>query len=123
MANSRSDQRQWPPPRAKRAEPGPSFREIKTSPRTGSARHAAGAKAIWTAGPFDAALLDAVMPDVSGWELAAFLRETHPDASLAVVTGADVRGIRKEELARVDAVFRKPVDAGVLDEFLSGQAS
>ena len=84
------------------------------------ANDGAAARAIWTAGPFDAALLDAVMPDVSGWELAAFLREKHPEASLAVVTGADVRGIKKEELARVDAVFRKPVEAGVLDEFLSG---
>lgn len=75
---------------------------------------------LWGGQHFDAALLDAVMPDVSGWDLALQFRASNPDAALAVVTGADVRNIRREELGRVDAVFRKPVDAGILDEFLSG---
>lgn len=78
------------------------------------------ASELWRGQHFDAALLDAVMPDVSGWDLALELRASNPHAALAVVTGADIRGIKREELSRVDAVFRKPVDAGVLDEFLSG---
>lgn len=75
---------------------------------------------LWESEHFDAALLDALMPDISGWDLALTLRKSNPDAALAVVTGADIRNIKRDELGRVDAVFRKPVDAGVLDEFLSG---
>ena len=75
---------------------------------------------LWTGQHFDAALLDVVMPDVSGWDLARAFRRSNPEASLAMVTGADIRGIKTEDLSRVDAVFRKPVDAAMLDEFLSG---
>lgn len=77
------------------------------------------ARDLWTRERFDAALLDAIMPDVSGWDLARELRAAAPHASLALVTGADVRGMRSEDLAQVDAVFRKPVDAATLDDFLS----
>lgn len=77
------------------------------------------ALAAWQAGSFQAALLDAVMPDVSGWALARELRDRSPDALLAMVTGADVRGQNRANLALVDAVFRKPVDVAALDEFLS----
>jgi two-component system cell cycle sensor histidine kinase/response regulator CckA len=68
---------------------------------------------------FDAALLDAVMPGTSGWELAAELREKQPDLLIAMVTGMDVRGQSRQRLALVDAIFRKPVDIGALDDFLS----
>ena len=67
---------------------------------------------------FDAALLDAVMPDMSGWELARELRKRSPQALLAIVTGMDVRGQNRANLALVDAVFRKPIDVGALDDFL-----
>lgn len=74
--------------------------------------------ALWQAGQFDAALLDALMPGKTGWELARELREQSPDALLAVVTGAEIRGQSRANLALVDAVFRKPVDVAELDEFL-----
>jgi signal transduction histidine kinase/CheY-like chemotaxis protein len=74
---------------------------------------------LWEQGEFDAALLDALMPDLSGWELARLLRERNRDVLLAMVTGMDVRGQSRASLALVDAVFRKPVDIGALDEFLS----
>lgn len=74
---------------------------------------------LWDAEPFDAALLDVMMPGVSGWELAKELRKRSPQALIAMVTGADVRGQNRANLANVDAVFRKPVDVGALDEFLS----
>ncbi|MDY7227180.1 response regulator [Hyalangium sp. s54d21] len=74
---------------------------------------------LWEKRRFDAALLDALMPEISGWELARELRKRTPQALLAIVTGMDVRGQNRANLALVDAVFRKPIDVGALDEFLS----
>jgi CheY-like chemotaxis protein len=73
---------------------------------------------MWEERRFDAALLDAVMPDMSGWEVARELRKRSPQALLAIVTGMDVRGQNRANLALVDAVFRKPIDVGALDDFL-----
>lgn len=74
---------------------------------------------MWEHRRYDAALLDALMPDISGWELARELRKRTPQALLAIVTGMDVRGQNRANLALVDAVFRKPIDVGALDEFLT----
>jgi len=73
---------------------------------------------MWDERLYDAALLDAVMPDLSGWEVARELRQRSPHALLAIVTGMDVRGQNRANLALVDAVFRKPIDVGALDDFL-----
>ncbi|MBU8895415.1 hybrid sensor histidine kinase/response regulator [Corallococcus sp. H22C18031201] len=78
---------------------------------------------LWDRRRFDAALLDAVMPEMSGWELAKALRERSPQALLAIVTGMDVRGQNRASLALVDAVFRKPIDVGALDDFLGRQGA
>lgn len=86
------------------------------------AQVATGAKEaleLWKRHGFDAALVDALMPDVSGWELVRELRRLSPQVLLAIVTGADVRGQSRESLATVDAVFQKPVDLSALDDFLS----
>jgi two-component system cell cycle sensor histidine kinase/response regulator CckA len=77
------------------------------------------ALAAWDRFHFDAALLDALMPAPDGWALARTFRERSPEARIAIVTGADVRGQSRESLALVDAVFRKPLDLGALDEFLT----
>jgi signal transduction histidine kinase/CheY-like chemotaxis protein len=74
---------------------------------------------LWDKQRFDAALLDAVMPEMSGWDLARELRKRSPQVLLAIVTGQDVRGQNRASLALVDAVFRKPIDVGALDEFLA----
>jgi signal transduction histidine kinase/ActR/RegA family two-component response regulator len=74
---------------------------------------------MWERRRYDAALLDALMPEMTGWELARELRKRTPHALLAIVTGMDVRGQSRATLALVDAVFRKPIDVGALDEFLS----
>jgi CheY-like chemotaxis protein len=83
------------------------------------AQNAEVALQMWERRRYDAALLDALMPDTSGWELARELRKRTPQALLAIVTGMDVRGQSRATLALVDAVFRKPIDVGALDEFLS----
>jgi len=74
---------------------------------------------MWDRRRYDAALLDAVMPEMSGWEVARELRKRSPQALLAIVTGMDVRGQNRSNLALVDAVFRKPIDVGALDDFLA----
>jgi signal transduction histidine kinase/ActR/RegA family two-component response regulator len=75
---------------------------------------------MWGPGRYDAALLDAsLLPEMDGWEVARELRARTPDARLAIVTGMDVRGQSRAKLALVDAVFRKPIDLGALDDFLS----
>lgn len=73
---------------------------------------------LWEQREYDAALLDAVMPELSGWDLAKELRRRTPQALIAMVTGADVRGQNRRNLANVDAVFRKPIDVNALDDFL-----
>ena len=78
---------------------------------------------LWDERRYDAALLDAVMPDMSGWEVARELRERSPQVLLAIVTGMDVRGQNRANLALVDAVFRKPIDMGALDDFLGQSES
>ncbi|WP_043406936.1 response regulator [Archangium violaceum] len=78
---------------------------------------------MWDERRYDAALLDAVMPDMSGWEVARELRKRSPQALLAIVTGMDVRGQNRANLALVDAVFRKPIDVGALDDFLGQSES
>ncbi|MGA9524477.1 MAG: response regulator [Myxococcaceae bacterium] len=85
----------------------------------GVAQSGSDALELWKGGHFEAALLDALMPDMSGWAIAREIRSQTPNALLAVVTGGDVRGQNRENLALVDAVFRKPVDVGALDDFLA----
>jgi signal transduction histidine kinase len=82
------------------------------------ANSAKEALALWDSAPFDVALLDAVMPDVSGWELARRLRERSPHVVLAMVTGLNTRGQSRSNLSLVDAVFQKPLQLEALDEFL-----
>lgn len=74
---------------------------------------------MWSASQFEAALLDALLPDRSGWAVAREIRQQNPNALVAMVTGADVRGQNRDSLALVDAVFRKPIDPDALDDFLS----
>jgi len=77
----------------------------------------------WEHHVFDAALLDGLMPDMTGWELAREIRARSPHVLLAMITGADVRGQNRASLALVDAVFRKPIDVAALDDFLSQESS
>ncbi|MHB8874919.1 MAG: response regulator [Myxococcaceae bacterium] len=77
------------------------------------------ALALWDPERFDAALLDVLMPDMTGWQLARELRQRSPGVQLAVVSGAELRGQSRSNLALVDAVFMKPVDAAAIGKFLA----
>lgn len=78
---------------------------------------------LWGERSYDAAILDALMPDMSGWELARELRKRSVNILLALLTGMDVRAQNHQNLALVDAVFQKPVDVAALDDFLSSGRS
>ncbi|MGC4113401.1 MAG: response regulator [Myxococcales bacterium] len=72
----------------------------------------------WREGPFDVALVDLLMPDTSGTDLAAALAKIRPGARLALVTGWELDE-EQRRAAPVHAVFRKPVDLDQLLGFLA----
>ncbi len=74
--------------------------------------------AKWGAGRFDVALVDLLMPDMPGTEIAQALLAARPSARVALVTGWELDS-NQERAARVHAVFRKPVDLGLLLRFLA----
>lgn len=70
----------------------------------------------------DVAILDFNMPDKDGLELAAELREAHPQMPIAVITA----NVQDEIIAKVRALnatfVAKPVTQDALSGFLSGAA-
>jgi CheY-like chemotaxis protein len=71
--------------------------------------------------PFDAALLDLVMPGMNGWELAQRLRVNLPHLRLALVTGWQEAALEPAAPGLVDAVLGKPLDVAALERFLGGE--
>ena len=65
----------------------------------------------------DVVLLDLHLPDMEGWEVARQLRDRHPQVRIGVVSGLATPGAPEER--EVEAVFRKPVDASVLVDFVT----
>lgn len=65
----------------------------------------------------DVVLLDLHLPDMEGWEVARQLRDRHPGVRIGVVSGLATPGAPEER--EVEAVFRKPVDASVLVDFVT----
>lgn len=69
--------------------------------------------------PFDVALLDLAMPDMSGVELAARLRTLAPPLRIALVTGWEPSTIEPQaEPGLIEAIFRKPIDLPAILRFL-----
>lgn len=69
----------------------------------------------------DAALVDLLLPDRDGWEVARTLKAENPTIRLAVVSGLAVgKEERREGVA--DEVFRKPVAPDELLDFLGAGA-
>ena len=65
--------------------------------------------------------LDLMMPDVSGWDVIAWLKQ-HPDrrpASVTVISAGDANVFQKVDGTVVNAVFIKPFDISVLGAYVS----
>jgi len=60
--------------------------------------------------PIDLALTDLTMPDMSGWEVAASIRERWPRLPVGLITGWFPDQLSDEERGRVDFVLAKPFD-------------
>jgi CheY-like chemotaxis protein len=71
----------------------------------------------WKSEIFDIALVDLLMPDISGLDLANLLFRENRNARIALVTGWDLDEKQKGE-ASVHAIFRKPVNLDELFSFL-----
>jgi len=64
---------------------------------------------LFNEGSFEAVFTDLGMPDMSGWELARFIRERNAKIPLAVITGwGEAVGSTEQEEAQVDWVVTKP---------------
>lgn len=66
----------------------------------------------------DVALVDLVLPDMRGWDVARELKRRYPGIRIGVVSG--LSAANEPEAAEVDAVFRKPVEAAALLAFVDG---
>ena len=75
------------------------------------------ALAKWREREFDVALVDLLMPDLSGTQIAAELLKVRPGARIALVTGWELDA-EQRKAAPVHAIFRKPVDLTRLLAFL-----
>lgn len=75
------------------------------------------ALAKWREREFDVALVDLLMPDMSGTQIAAELLKVRPGARIALVTGWELDA-EQRKTAPVHAIFRKPVDLTRLLAFL-----
>ena len=56
-------------------------------------------------GTIDAVLTDYHLPDISGTELAGWMRQKRPEIPIIYFTGADQRDLSQEEMAREDTYY------------------
>lgn len=65
--------------------------------------------------------LDLMMPDVSGWDVIAWMKlhEDHRPKSVTVISAADENVFRKLDGTVVNAVFIKPFDITILGTYVT----
>lgn len=66
----------------------------------------------------DALVLDLVMPEMDGWEVAYFARKLQPDAAIILLSGWG-EALTEQNDGRVDAVLAKPVTMLELNQTIS----
>ena len=66
----------------------------------------------------DALVLDLVMPEMDGWEVAYFARKLQPDAAIILLSGWG-EALGEQNDGRVDAVLAKPVTMLELNQAIS----
>ena len=79
---------------------------------------ATGADAIWRVGdqPYDVVILDVGLPDMTGMQVCACLRQRHPSLPVLMLTGrTDVRDRVRGLDAGADDYLAKPVSLAELD--------
>jgi signal transduction histidine kinase/ActR/RegA family two-component response regulator len=67
---------------------------------------------------FDVLVLDLVMPEMDGWEVAYFARKLQPEAAVVLLTGWG-ESINDQNDGRVDAVLAKPVTMRELNQAIA----
>ena len=67
---------------------------------------------------FDALVVDLVMPEMDGWEVAYFARKLQPDAAVILLTGWG-ESISDQNDGRVEAVLAKPVTMRDLNQTIA----
>jgi len=60
--------------------------------------------------PCDVVVTDLVMPRVSGWELAEWLRQHHPSTEVIFITGSRPANLEEECRRRGVPLVMKPID-------------
>ena len=68
---------------------------------------------------FPIVLTDLNMPDVTGWEIARYVRKHHPDSAIVMLSGWEdpVQHINKQEQI-IDFILQKPVSFSALSEII-----
>jgi DNA-binding response OmpR family regulator len=74
---------------------------------------------IFRAEPFDLIIVDFQMPGMSGLEVAAEVRQTHPHIPIALITGtANTLNIDSVTRAGITRLFQKPFDLEVVTNWI-----
>ncbi|WP_026734447.1 response regulator transcription factor [Fischerella sp. PCC 9605] len=68
------------------------------------------------ANPPNLVLLDLMMPEIDGYEVARWIRQNHPSISVMIVTAYDELPAFEQQQVQVDGVIRKPIN---IDELVT----
>ncbi len=69
---------------------------------------------------FPIVLTDLNMPEVSGWEIARYVRKHHPDSAIIMLSGWEetIQELNAKE-PTIDFILQKPVSFNKLSEFIN----
>ena len=82
----------------------------------------AEALALFDSNHYDIVLTDLLMPEMSGWEVLAAVRQRDPRMPVIIITGTPAVGDPRAAQPGV-AVLKKPVDVKALDDAIKAKLS